>query len=797
MQTVSSWLDGCSLSLSTALVSLAGDMQIAPKKNLDAFQFPILFASNAGQWPADVKFKADMAGGYSIWFESNRLLIDARGSNQSPLEVILTSSCDVPVVPEKSSSHFSNYYLGSDSTKWHEGVPSYASIRYRGVADGVDLLFYSNSRKQLEFDYELAPGASLSQIQREFIGADSIVREKGNKLAIYFAGIVLHESIPVSYVIENNSSVPFDVQYQLTDDRVAFAANDDELQRRVVDPVLYFSTYLGGSDSGGTTGADWINGITSDNGNAVYATGFTLCKDYPLVMPVDVLLVKKEVIVTKFQSDASTLIWSTYIGGQEDDEANDIAISRTPSGGQSLAASLPYLAITGRTESMNYPAFSSSHSYSGLIDAFVSRLTADSGLLKMSRYFGGAQPDIGYGVAINTSADAGNIYITGGTFSRDLPGPSNSGYFPPFQSACALNTSENGFLASFDTTGSGLLSTYLCGDTTDSPREIAVSYDTSYVTGITLSENFAGAPFPAGFRKSNPSGTAGFVVAITPNGQQRVYGTFIGGFDGQKTEAFAVTVDGSKVWVGGETRSASFDTVQSNTFDYILGAPSDAFLIGLSQNLVTRTSWTFFGGADRDAIFDLSTDELGNVYCGGFTISPDSLLIPMINSIVDGGYSGKHFQGVQDGFIAQFSSSGKTLHFSSYVGGGDADEAYSVRSGKNGRSFLGGRTLSSNYPVKHSNGNDYTGETFQSFGDGFVLARDCCVGMRGNIDGSLNDTPDIGDLTLLVDYLFITFETTSCHNEASLDGVPGIDIADLTLLVEHLYITFADLPSCD
>ncbi len=69
--------------------------------------------------------------------------------------------------------------------------------------------------------------------------------------------------------------------------------------------------------------------------------------------------------------------------------------------------------------------------------------------------------------------------------------------------------------------------------------------------------------------------------------------------------------------------------------------------------------------------------------------------------------------------------------------------------------------------------------------------------MRGNVDGSINDTPDIGDLTILVDYLFTSFETVSCYNEANLEGIPGIDIGDLTLLVEHLFITFAALPSCD
>lgn len=72
----------------------------------------------------------------------------------------------------------------------------------------------------------------------------------------------------------------------------------------------------------------------------------------------------------------------------------------------------------------------------------------------------------------------------------------------------------------------------------------------------------------------------------------------------------------------------------------------------------------------------------------------------------------------------------------------------------------------------------------------------CCIGTTGNVDCDPGDNIDIGDLTLLVDNLFISFAPLCCPAEANIDGVGDVDIGDLTLLVDNLFISFTPLPNC-
>jgi|CXWL01.1.fsa_nt_gi hypothetical protein len=78
----------------------------------------------------------------------------------------------------------------------------------------------------------------------------------------------------------------------------------------------------------------------------------------------------------------------------------------------------------------------------------------------------------------------------------------------------------------------------------------------------------------------------------------------------------------------------------------------------------------------------------------------------------------------------------------------------------------------------------------------FAIYPGCCMAGRGNIDCSLDGAADIGDLTILVDHLFINFVPLCCSREADLDDNGSIDIGDLTLIVDHLFITFLQLDSC-
>jgi len=81
----------------------------------------------------------------------------------------------------------------------------------------------------------------------------------------------------------------------------------------------------------------------------------------------------------------------------------------------------------------------------------------------------------------------------------------------------------------------------------------------------------------------------------------------------------------------------------------------------------------------------------------------------------------------------------------------------------------------------------------------FVVAKNsCCIELTGNVDNDPSDVVDLGDLTKLIDYLFISFTEPECIEEANIDGDAGglVDLGDLTALIDYLFITFTPPAEC-
>jgi hypothetical protein len=75
---------------------------------------------------------------------------------------------------------------------------------------------------------------------------------------------------------------------------------------------------------------------------------------------------------------------------------------------------------------------------------------------------------------------------------------------------------------------------------------------------------------------------------------------------------------------------------------------------------------------------------------------------------------------------------------------------------------------------------------------------DCCVGSLGNVDCSADQLVTMGDLTVMIDNLFITLTPLCCSPEANVDisSDGRITMGDLTVLIDHLFITLTPLPEC-
>ena len=313
----------------------------------------------------------------------------------------------------------SKYFLGNDPSKWRTNVPHYAKVQYKDVYPGVDLVYYGNQR-QLKYDLIVAPGADPEAIQLAFEGEENLEIDAQGDLVLDSDGgqVRLHKplvyqevagvrrEISGAYVLNGGGQVSFQV--------AAYHAS----QPLIIDPVLSYSTYLGGS------GTDQGSAIAVDASGNAYVTGSTSSTDFPTASPFQPNKGGgfNDAFVTKLNAAGSGLVYSTYLGGgSSDSSANDSGLDiAVDTSGNAY--------VTGGTESTDFPTASpiQPNKSGGATDAFVTKLNAAGSALAYSTYLGGSGLfATGNSIAVDTS---GNAYVTGFTESTDFPTAS------PFQS---------------------------------------------------------------------------------------------------------------------------------------------------------------------------------------------------------------------------------------------------------------------------------------------------------------------------------------------------------------------------
>ena len=319
----------------------------------------------------------------------------------------------------------------------------------------------------------------------------------------------VREAIPGGYVLEGKHHVGFQ--------GAAYDAN----KPLVIDPVLVYSTFLGGD------GTDRGRGIAVDSSGNAYVTGRTDSANFPTASPLQAAFGggNEDSFVVKLNAAGSALVYSTYLGGGGTDQTRGIAVD---SSGNAY--------VTGRTDSTNFPTASPLQAaISGSFDAFITKLNASGNVLVYSSYLGGAGADRGRGIAVDSS---GNAYVIGDTSSTNFPTVS------PFQAVFG-GGNEDSFVAKVNPAGSALVySTYLGGSGEDGGFGIAVdSSGSAYVTGDTDSTNFPTAsPLQAAFAGGDQDA---FVTKLNASGNAPVYSTYLGGDRADQGRGIAVDSSGN------------------------------------------------------------------------------------------------------------------------------------------------------------------------------------------------------------------------------------------------------------
>jgi hypothetical protein len=315
--------------LLTSLVGFACPVPAAADARVsEAYgRLPLHFEANRGQTHEDVRFLS-RGPGYSVYLTpSEAVLVLAKPNPDSKrdarpqakpvaLRMSLVGATRKPHVsgleelPGKA-----NYFIGNDPAQWHTNVPTYAKVHYRAVYPGIDLAYYGNQR-QLEYDFVVAPGADPKRIVLGFKGADKLEIDAQGELVLHTAGGAIRQHKPVIYQEMDGVRTEIEGGYALKGaKRVGFQlAAYDRSRSLIIDPVLSYSTYLGGSTNGSCCGGnDESNGIAVDGAGNAYVIGTTSSNDFPTTAGA-FQTTGGNAFVTKLNPTGSALVYSTYLG---------------------------------------------------------------------------------------------------------------------------------------------------------------------------------------------------------------------------------------------------------------------------------------------------------------------------------------------------------------------------------------------------------------------------------------------------------------------------------------------------
>jgi len=654
-----------------------------------------------------------------------------------------------------------DYFVGNNPKNWHTDVPSYGRVAYRGIYSGVDLVFYGNQRR-LEYDFVVAPGADPKAIALNVEGARKLrIDSRGNLMLNVAAGDVQLEK-PVAYQEVNGERLEIAANYALSrNHKITFAVSEyDASKPLIIDPVLNYSTYLGGSTTG-SAAADTGYGIAVDASGDAYVAGLTYSTSFPNTpsaynrsSPGANTATNGSVFVTELNPAGTAELYSTYLSGSgtntatELDNAFAVAIDPAPSANCPNALSAPgtCVYVTGITYSTDFPTTMSGLNpgplgSNAIATSFLTKLNpalSGSSSLVYSTFLGGATGTfgtLGQSVAVDAVA---NAYVVGFTDTTDFPQPAlRNGFQQSLQSA-----NGNAFLAKINTTLSGtaslIYSTYLGGNGANLGINFAgdqangVAVDTSskaYLAGVTSSTNFpTTATVPtisnAGYQATLTAGNtvdAGFVSVIdtTKSGTNSLfYSTYLSGNVADEANAIALG-PGNVAYVTGDTRSTLSFPATSGAYSTTPPATDSVAFITLidgsqSGNNSLKYS-TFLGGSGAGAGSDqglgIVADILGNAYVTGRTASTNFPLSP--SNPGGGAFQVTRPDSGGDAFISKLSPLGNgtaDLIYSSYFGGdgsgsGFPDQANAIAVDSANNVYITGKTYSAaaTFPVFPNN----------------------------------------------------------------------------------------------
>jgi hypothetical protein len=739
-----------------------------PSKPLQkSLSLPLFFEPNQGQTAPQVKFLS-RGSGYGLFLTADEAVLQLQQPRPNPRTAAAQAPVPSSVIRMKldgaSSAAISgagplpgksNYFIGNDPAQWRSNIPQFSRVEYKSVYPGVDLVYYGD-QGQLEYDFRVAPAADPNQIVLSFQGASAhIVKgdttDSGNLILStangdirFHAPRVYQPAAPESGNASGYAEKAIAGSFrQLADNKIGFTVGDyDHNRELVIDPVLTYSTYLGGS------GAEGLVKVAVDTAGLIYVAGSTTSSDFPVNIaqqnnpnnpPYQLTLngtqnifiaVINPTLVPPQYVDSQQLVYATYLGGSGVDSLAGVAVDSGFS-----------IYVAGTTTSPNFPTNGALAPFQAGpqtgTHGFLSKISNTSPTtniiygLAYSTYLAGNGNDTVTGLAIDS---AQNAFVTGVTTSTN---PASAG-FPANPNAYQTTSNSPGnnqfFASKIYTAGAGsqsmLYSTYFGGAipvaaaavgggiAVDPPPASTVNM---YITGTTnmLPGNSTTPGFPlfnayqscldqasqTTCNGTTATNTDAFVAKINPNQVSTaslLYSTYVGGSGNETGTAIAADTSGN-AYITGSTNSDDWVSSGSGFQTQICnqtgstGGCTNAFIVEIS-NLVGSNYplayFTYLGGIGNDIGNDIKVDSIGAAHVVGTTTSNN--FPTTINTLQ------ASLIGTQNAFAASIRTSLSGMgagDFVTYLGGSPTDQGTGVAIDVFGATYVSGTTTSATFPV--------------------------------------------------------------------------------------------------
>ena len=683
------------------------------------------FIENKGQWDNEVLFKSKFDGG-NLWVEQHKMMFhlqnfsavhdahvskkDIKNNPEIPQTLVhlnfVGSNKVNEIIKTAPTKNYYNYYIGNDQERWASNVRGYGEAVLKELYNGIDLKIIEE-QEQLKYEFHVHPTVNPNQILLKYVGQDKIfVNRKGDLIVQTKLGEIIEQK-PYAYQIINGRIKEVKCQFVVEGNEVHFEIGKyADYADLIIDPILVFATYSGSiTDNFGMT-ATFGNDGTAYSGGMIYGNAYPTPDPNAynttsnFLIPVNATYGITDAFISKYSSDGSAMLWTTFIGGGTDTSGTETAQSM-------ICDKYNNVYLYGTTSSLDFPIqggfqpsfgggvsgmnflFNGVYFTNNGTDIFVVKISENGQNLLASTYIGGSENDgVNYkpfslpynNISLYDSLTAnygdqfrgeimldsiGNCIVASCTRSTDFPvlnafQPTNGG-------------SQDGVIFKLNADLSTMQwSSYYGGSTLDACYSVKIdsSYNVIFAGGTVSSD----LPHTSGGWQSTYNGgrADGFVVKLMGDGSSVINASYIGtpNYD----QAFFIEIDrADNIYILGQSNGGAFPVINS-TF---VNPGSSQFVLKLAPDLVTPINSTVFGSGS--ATFDISpsaflVDICGNIYISGWggSILPGGSL--MNNMPI----SANAFQSTppngHDFYLLVIERDFSGMLYGSYIGGGSAGE---------------------------------------------------------------------------------------------------------------------------